>query len=102
MMIGYVANRSIVGVFWRLFESLVGDHVVFDGSEEMFKSGCFLPVFEECEVVDSSIALVDAGEVALIIEFEDGRVLGVGRSALNIQAVDPVFEVGLSEGKCTL
>jgi hypothetical protein len=96
------AYRSIVGVFGRLFEAFVGYHIVFDGGQYIFESGRLLPVLEQSQVVHSAVALVDAGQVAFIIEFEDGGLLGVVRSALDGQTVDPVFEVGLDGRNVTL
>ena len=96
------ADRSIIGILGGLFESFVGDHVVLDGGQEIFEGGGFFPVFEKGQVIYSSVALVDAGQVAFIIELEDGRDLGVAGTALDVQTVDPVLEVGLGGRLLTL
>ena len=62
-------DRSIIGVFWRLLKSFVVIHFVFDCGQEVFQSCGFLPVFEEGEVVYSTIALVDTGQITFVIEF---------------------------------
>lgn len=66
-----------MGILWGLFGSLVGHHLVLDCGEDVFDGGRFLPVLEQGKVLDSSVALVDAGKVAFIIEFEDGSDLGI-------------------------
>ena len=96
------AYKSIVSIFGRLFESFVGYHIVFDGHQYIFESGGLLPVLEQRQVVDSSVALVDAGQVDFIIEFEDGCLLRIVGSAFNAQTVDSVLEVGLNERSATL
>jgi hypothetical protein len=96
------AYRSIVSIFGRLFEALVSYHIVFDGGQYIFEGGGLLPVLEHWKVFDSPVPLADAGKVDFIIEFEDGGLLRIVRSALNIQTVDPVFEVGLGEWTVTL
>lgn len=68
----------------------------------MFESGRFFPVFEQSQVVNSTIGLIYARKVNFIKEFQGGSLLGIIRSALNRQAVDPVLEIGLNEGELTL
>ena len=98
----YVVNRSVESIFWGLFKSLVGDHIVFDGGEDVLQGGGFLPVLEEVEVLNSAVALVDAGQVAFIVELEDWRGHGVVGPTLDVQTVNPVFEVGLHAKRATL
>ena len=45
-------------------------------------------------LLDSAVALVDAGEVDFGVEFDVGRVVGVVGSALNLHEVNSVVEGG--------
>ena len=93
---------SVIGIFWGLLETFVGYHVVLDSSEDVFQGGSIFPVFEETKVLDATGTLVDARQVAFIIEFEDGSLLRIVGSALDVETVDSVFEVGLDVENNTL
>jgi hypothetical protein len=97
-----VVDRSITSIFWGLLKAFVGNHLVLYGSQKVFKSCSFLPVLDKVEVLDTAVVLVDTGQVAFIIELKNGCSVGVIGTALNEQAVNSVFEVGLHRLKCTL
>ena len=96
------ADRSIICILRRLLETFVCVHLVFDCCEQIFQCCSFLPVFEQRKVVHSTISLVYARKIAFIIELQNWRSLRVAWAALDVQTVNPVFEVGLSWIICTL
>lgn len=79
-----------------MFESLVSHHIVLNGSQDILESSRLLPVLKQGEVLHSSVTLVHTGNVAFIIEFDNGTLDGVVGTALDVQTVNPVFEVSLN------
>ena len=93
---------SIVGSLSRLFDTLIGDHLIFQGDENVLDGGLGLPLLEQVQVFDSAIGLVDAGNVDFVHEGDLGRFYGVLGPAHNFQPVDAVVEDGLRETALTL
>jgi hypothetical protein len=94
--------RSIVGVLSGLFECLVGGHFVLEGDEDVLDGGGVLPGLELGQALDAAVGLVDGGDVDLVGEGDEGRLLGVLGPAVDGEEVDPVLEVGLRGERCTL
>ena len=76
---------------------LVLDHLILDGNQGSLHGVGVRPITEERELVglNSPIGLVHKGEVHLRNEIHLRGSLGVVRSALDVQEVDSVVEVGV-------
>ena len=94
--------RSIVSFFGRLFQALVGHHLVLNGNQHVLEIGGFLPVVEQTQVLHVPVGLVYAGQIDFIMEFERGWLLRILRATLDSQTVDSAVEVGLTGGTGTL
>lgn len=93
---------SIVSTFSRLLGALVGHHFILEPNQDIFKGGFRFPILEKVQVLDSSISLVDAGDVYLIDEGNLGRFVWVVRATNNFKTIDSAIEASLNDGSYTL
>ena len=80
----------------------VSHHFVFDGNQNVLESGLGLPVFEQVQVLDSPVGLVDAGDVYFVVETDVWGFNRVLRATDYLEAVNAVIEDSLDEEAGTL
>lgn len=88
-------TKSIVRILGRLFQSLIGNHVVLDRNQDILNGGCILPGFQQTQVFNFSVDLIHTGNINLVAEVDDGRLFWIFGSAHKLQTIDSVLKVGL-------
>lgn len=79
-----IAHYSVHITSSGLLGGLVGNHLLFEGNENLFHGSFRVPVLEKGEVRgNSSVLLVYTGNVDLRVEFDARGSHGVVRAALN-------------------
>ena len=73
----FLDELSILGVFWGLFGTFIGYHFVLEGHQQILHGGGILPGIEEGQFLNSSVILVDGGDVDFVVESDYRRLLWV-------------------------
>lgn len=92
---GISITESIVSILGRLFQSLVGNHIVLDRNQDILNSGCILPGLQQTQVLNFSVGLIHTGNIDLVAEVDNGRLFWIFGSAHKLQTIDSVLKVGL-------